>query len=224
MAHGGKKKLEAAQEGAPLWCIVYADMVTQLMAFFIMLFAISEVRSDKAMMITKSIHHALGRKMQPGGAAGTRAATSLAQFQAALETSLHGSDVQVLTVREGKMVAIGGHVLFDRGSAQLLPVSYKVLSEAADIVKGYRNRVDIRGHASQGEVGPGSRFADDWDLSWHRARAVADFLVRTGNIPEARLRVTGCSYFDPAAASMFADEDARNRRVEIVEVADLVSN
>ena len=219
----GKKKVEAAQEGAPLWCIVYADMVTQLMAFFIMLFALSEIRSDKGKILTSSIRVAFHGRRQFGGTMGARTVTSVAQAQAAIAQAIEGPDWKVRDIRGSGMVVIGGKVLFEKGSAELLPQSYAILRRTADVVEGYRNRVEVRGHASHGELSPGARFADEWELSFYRAKAVADFLVRVGKIDEKRLRVTGSSYHDPAAASMFGDEDMRNRRVEIVEVREMVT-
>jgi flagellar motor protein MotB len=87
-------------------------------------------------------------------------------------------------------------------------------------VKGYKNRVEIRGHASMGEARRGSRYRDEWELSFYRAKEVADFLVREKGISEGRLRVTGASFHSPAAESLFRDEDSRNRRVEIVEISE----
>lgn len=218
-----KKKVEEAKEGAPLWCIVYADLMTQLMAFFVMLFAMGEIKADKGRTIAESIRLALNQRRLDGGAMGVRATTGVARVEGAVPTAVEGSEIRVVsTSSEGRMVVIGGSTLFERGSAQLLPRSRRVLGEVADIVKGYRNRLEVRGHASQGELAPGSPFADEWELSWHRAKAVADFLSQVGGIDEKRLRITGSSYYDPAALSLFQHEDARNRRVEIVEVRELV--
>jgi chemotaxis protein MotB len=100
--------------------------------------------------------------------------------------------------------------------------AHGILEAAADMLTGYKNRIEIRGHASRGEVTDKSRFADEWELSFYRAKAVADFLVREGKISEKRLRVTGCSYHNPAAASLFKDDESRNRRVEIVEVGEFI--
>ena len=217
-------KKEPEEVSAPLWCLTYGDMITQCMAFFVMLFALSEVRSDKARQVMADISRAFNRQPAVGGAVGLRTATSFARHRkAALEVAITGPDLRVEYIRQGVKIAVGGRVLFKRGSADLLPSGFRKLREAAGMLKGYLNRVEIRGHASRGEVGAGSPYADEWELSWRRAKAVADFLVRQGKILEVRLRVTGCSYHDPAAASMFRDEDQRNRRVEIVAVGEFAS-
>ena len=124
-----------------------------------------------------------------------------------------------MSVARGRLIAIGGKVLFEKGSAQLRPAGHEILTEIADVVGGLRNPLEITGHASRNEVGPGSRFEDEWELSWRLARAVADYLVKVGNIPEDRLNIAGRSYHEAAAPSMIEDEDSHNRRVEILEVS-----
>ena len=214
-----KKKPE--EVSAPLWCLTYGDMITQCMAFFVMLFALSEVRSDRARQVLHEISRAFNRQPAVGGAVGLKTATSFARHRkAALEEAITGPEILVWSSPTGQRVVIGGSVLFKRGSAELLPGAHRVLGEAAGNLEGYHNRVEIRGHASQGELPGGSKYADEWELSFYRAKAVAGFLVREGRIKEKRLRVTGCSYYNPAAPSMFEDEDSRNRRVEIVEMGE----
>jgi len=219
----GRDKKQDEEISAPLWCLTYGDMITQCMAFFVMLFALSEVRSDKARKVAAEISRAFNRSPMTGGAVGLATATSFARFRkAALESAVTGADLRVQKLEEGQKIVVGGKALFKRGSAELRPRAFRVLREAADMLAGYKNRVEIRGHASRGEVSAGSRYSDEWELSFYRAKAVADFLVRDGKIKERRLRVTGSSYHHPAAASLFKDEDSRNRRVEIVEVGETV--
>jgi chemotaxis protein MotB len=213
-------KDEPEEISAPLWCLTYGDMITQCMAFFVMLFALSEVRSDKARMVAAQISRAFNRNSGSGGAVGLKTATSFARYRkAALESAVTGPDLRVLSFPQGRKIVIGGHVLFRRGGADLLPDGRRKIDEVVDMVKGYRNKIEIRGHASRNELSPGARW-DEWELSWYRAKAVADYLSKEKNIPESRLRISGASYWDPAEISMFANEEARNRRVELVEVGE----
>jgi chemotaxis protein MotB len=191
------------------------------MAFFVMLFALSEIKSDRVRIIAAEISRAFKRTNVTGGATGLKTATSFARFRKTSRvTAVTGPDLRVRSFPQGQKIVIGGHVLFPKGSADLLPGAHRVLSEVADMVRGYKNRLEVRGHASRNEVGAGSVHRDEWELSFKRAQAVADFMLRQGGIPEARLRITGCSYHDPAVESLFESEDSRNRRVEIVEVAE----
>ena len=216
------KKLRDVEPHSPLWCLTYGDMITQLTAFLLVLFTLASARGDQQKLVLQGVANAFNRyPWTSGGLARVRTATSVAQFQGASANAVHGPDVRVMSVARGRLIAIGGKVLFEKGSAQLRPAGHEILTEIADVVGGLRNPLEITGHASQGEVGPGAHFEDEWELSWRRARAVADFLVKTGNLPEDRLRLTGSSYYKPADLSMFSDEDSRNRRVEILVVSTL---
>lgn len=218
-----KEKKKDEEISAPLWCLTYGDMITQCMAFFVMLFALSEVRSDRARIVAAEISRAFNRSVRVGGAVGLNTATSFARFRkAALESAITGADLRVQKLAEGRKIVVGGKVLFKRGEAELRSGARRVLREAADMLTGYKNRVEIRGHASRGEVTGNTRYTDEWELSFYRAKAVAEFLVGDGKISEQRLRVTGCSYHNPAAASLFKDDESRNRRVEIVEVGEFI--
>ncbi|HOX05739.1 MAG TPA: OmpA family protein [Planctomycetota bacterium] len=214
------KKAHDAEPHAPLWCLTYGDMVTQLTAFFMVLFVMASAKGASRQEAAAGIRDRFNRyKNFSGNPLRSRAATSMAQFQGARANALIGPEVTVTSVARGRMIAIGGKTLFDKGSAQLRPASYETLSKIVDIVKGYKNQLEITGHASASEVGPGSRFEDEWELSWRRARAVAEFLAKTGNIPESRLMINSSSYHRAAAANLTGDEDSRNRRVEILEVS-----
>jgi len=214
------KKIHDAEPHSPLWCLTYGDMVTQLTAFFMVLFVMASAKGTQRQEMATGISGKFNRfKNVSGNPLRIRALTSMAQFQGARANATIGPEITVTAVARGRMIAIGGRTLFEKGSAQLRPAGYDALRSIIDIVKGYRNPLEITGHASRNEVGPGSRFEDEWELSWRRARAVADYLVKTGDIPESRLKITGSSYHDPATASMIEDEDSRNRRVEILEVS-----
>jgi chemotaxis protein MotB len=192
------------------------------MAFFVMLFALSEIRSDKYRQVAAEISRAFTRSPRVGGATGLRTATSFARHRrSALEASVTGPDLRVVKYDEGTRIVIGGKVLFERGSADLLPQAYQRLDETAQLLQGYKNRIEVRGHTSRGEVPQGSPYADDWELSFFRAKAVADYLINKCEIPEARLRVTGSSWHQPAASDLFSDEESGNRRVEVIEVGEL---
>jgi flagellar motor protein MotB len=219
------KKAHDAEPHAPLWCLTYGVMVTQLTAFFMVLFVMASAKGEKRQEVAAGIRDAFNHFSKTSGyPLKVRAATSLAQFQGARANAVIGPEVTVTSVARGRVIAIGGKTLFEKGSAQLKDASHATLTSIADMVKGYKNPLEITGYASRNEVGPGSRFEDEWELSWRRARAVADFLVKNGNIPESRMKITGGSFHHPAATSMYQDEDSLNRRVEILEVSMLDEN
>jgi chemotaxis protein MotB len=214
------KKIHDAEPHSPLWCLTYGDMVTQLTAFFMVLFVMATAKGVDRKAVATGIREKFNHfKSYSGNPLRVRTVTGMAQYQGARANATIGPEITVTAVARGRMIAIGGRTLFEKGSAQLRPSGYDTLRQIIDIVAGYRNPLEITGHASRNEVGPGSRFEDEWELSWRRARAVADYLVKVGNIPEDRLNIAGRSYHEAAAPSMIEDEDSHNRRVEILEVS-----
>ena len=88
----------------------------------------------------------------------------------------------------------------------------------AGFLAGGRSEIEIRGHAGDGPFPPVVPFRDALDLSYARARAVADIFVRAGIAPE-RIRITACGDADPLSEG--PDLEGANRRVEIVVHAKL---
>jgi chemotaxis protein MotB len=117
---------------------------------------------------------------------------------------------------------LGGRALFQEGSAQLLPGSEAVLTYVADWLRGFKNRVEITGHAAPGEAAVSGAYKDEWELAWARARSVADFLIYTCNIPANRLKLASAGSTDPASVTLFPDEATRFRRVEVVVTGEFI--
>lgn len=218
------KKAQQQDEGAPAWMLTYGDMVTQLLAFFIMLFAASEIQQTRWSAMVGSLQATLGvlprhpsltdplqlpvpaaRRAPPGGKLGTE-----------------GPEITLTTIEHGRKVTIASKVLFEEGKAELLSESHRYLLDVATLFRGTLNRLEVRGHAGRDEkIRPTGHYRDAMELSLARAKAVRDFLVREGALDEKRVFVVGCSYYSPAASDRFETERWGNWRVEIVETTEM---
>ena len=133
-----------------------------------------------------------------------------------------GIDDESQTIRPGKQSAVGGKLLFAVGSATLNPETTALLDEVAELIRGHRNIVLIKGHSSFDDLADGSTPQQRMDLSLRRAQAVADYLTSQRVEPEI-LRVQGCSTFEPVSRGTYTeDAQARNRRVEVEATDTLV--
>jgi chemotaxis protein MotB len=133
-----------------------------------------------------------------------------------------GVDDESQTIRPGKQSAVGGKLLFGPGSANLTPETTALLDEVAELIRGHRNIVLIKGHASFDDLADGSTPQQRMDLSLRRAQAVADYLTSQRVEPDI-LRVQGCSTFEPVSRGTYTeDAQARNRRVEVEATDTLV--
>jgi outer membrane protein OmpA-like peptidoglycan-associated protein len=132
-----------------------------------------------------------------------------------------GTDAEVTKIRDGKKTGIGGRLLFTPGQAELTPEARRDLDQIADQIRGHRQIVFVKGHASLDDFKDDVEPQRQMDLSIRRAQVIADYLVAAKVSPDI-LRVQGCSTFEPVVQRAYA-ENVRtlNRRVE-VEVTDTI--
>ena len=98
----------------------------------------------------------------------------------------------------------------------------RALDEIATEIRGHRNIIMIKGHASLDDFPGGASPELKMDLSLRRAQAAADYLTHKGVAPDM-IRVTGCSTFEPVLQRTYtANAQAVNRRVEVEVTATLV--
>ena len=218
-----KKKQEQQDEGAPAWMLTYGDMVTQLLAFFIMLFAASTIQQTRWSAMIGSLKASLGVLPRQLSAVSPLRLPVPKARRAPREGNIgiEGPNITVTQVEQGRKITVASKVLFEEGRAELLAESRQPLLEAADMFRGTLNRLEVRGHAARNENLAGGRYADTMALSLARGRAVRDFLVEQGRLPETRIFVVGCSYYRPVASDLFDEERWGNWRGEIVETTEL---
>jgi len=237
------KKCKCPPEGAPGWMTTFADMMTLLLCFFVLIVAFSEVKKeDKYQAVVEEIQQAFG--MHGGGGrlptdddpalsllqiletTRLRQEKILAQSRAE-DPGVDGKTRDVKTVREGDNYVIGGRISFEPGSADLRPEAKRQILNIVPELRGIRNLVKVKGHAASREVSPdGSPIDDLVGLSYQRARAVGDFLASEAvGIEPARIRLVAAGPAEPLNNRPFTTADQEpNRRVEIMLSESLVKD
>src|SRR4051812_12113966 len=88
-----------------------------------------------------------------------------------------GTDPEVTSIRLGRQSAVGGRLLFASGDATLSAETLAALDQIAVQVRGHRNVVMLKGHASLDDLPDSATAQQRMDLSLRRAQNVADYLV-----------------------------------------------
>ena len=232
------KKKKQAEEGAPLWVVTYGDMMSLLLCFFVILVAMSEVKKDETYRkVMESIKEAFGY----AGGIGTVPTNDSPEnsMVAQLETitiknmdmkvgespddGMEGRSTTVRKIREGLEFTLGGLTAFDEAGASLLPDAKRDLDFISGHIIGQNTKLEIRGHTAREVIAMDSTtYQDDWDLSYARARAVAEYL-RDKGIRMERVRLTACGASEPIKVQAYDTKSkASNRRVEIIVTEALV--
>lgn len=214
--------------GAPEWVVTYGDMMSLLLTFFIMLVSTSELKKDDAKFraMLNSIHQIFGPDWGKFGAPGASLTNkSLHDKLATLGESQSGGllkgnaphsgpggpNAPVRRVQDGKLITLGGPVMFDRFSAELSPQLKLDLDVLAPVMRKHPQRIEVRGHATAEPVPAGVNCGDAFDLSFARARNVAEYLIGKG-VPRHRLRVSAAGDTEPRTISR---DQTANRRVDV---------
>ena len=236
------KKCNCPPEGAPQWVMTYGDMMSLLLCFFIILVALSEIKKeDEYRAIVEEVKKAFGMKGGGGKVASPddpklSLMKRLEELQLRMtpkkqpsntdDPGMEGKEPQVTRVREGMLFTQGGRVTFEPGSADLSDRAKRNIKTVADLVRGYNNKIEIRGHAAAMELHAVSDFPDLWTLSYARAKAVMDFLTTAEvGIRADRIRLIANADAEPMVQRVYTSAQQQpNRRAEILVMEALIKD
>jgi chemotaxis protein MotB len=220
----GKSALENdrdADASTERWLISYADLITTLMVFFLALYVLQLARNKELENRTFDQHiNAKARDNAAPSASGIGPTTGgLATGRKALLVSLQTlRDKQQITfvnVSQGVEIAINAKVLFNSGDARLLPESFEVLNQVAEILKTQSTKnIVVEGHTDSLPIS-NAKYESNWELSSARAGAVVRFFVDRGIEPH-RLAAVGRADNVPVVVGDEARARAANRRVTVL--------
>src|ERR1700736_871983 len=237
MSKGRHKKAHAAEhENSERWLLTYADLITLLMVFFVVLYSMSSADTTKFKAVSAALQQAFNLDVLQGQAptsigegsalpsppADTMIDTTdvpqVTQIQNKIEAALQGTtqtpDVTVTVDREGVVIRLSGSYLFDSGRAELKPNSLAVLDAIASVIRPLENEVRIDGHTDSMPI-DSPRYPTNWELSAARALAVTRYLSETDDVRAGRLIAAGFGEYRPLVPNDTRDNRAQNRRVEI---------
>jgi len=234
-----EKKCPECKEGAPEWMTTYGDMVTLLMAFFVMLFAFSNIDAQKFEQVMQSFQGSAG--ILSGGVTlnqndlvfealpESNITETVQQVEENLEVLKETieeyielreleSEVSVEFDSRGLIIRFKDNALFDSGSATLKESSEDTLLFIAELLKNeeFMDRaVRVEGHTDNIPINT-LRFPSNWELSTTRSTNVIKFFINGGAIEPNRLSASGYGEYYPIADNTTPEGRAKNRRVDIV--------
>lgn len=233
-----------AEGGNDRWLLTYADMITLLMAFFIMMYSMSVIDVDKFNAAASSLRSEFGPgrpsshiaaggdgllpHFSRGGDDNLPAlAGNVESVRRELEDYIQENQLQdvIHTSRELRglvITVVSDNLLFSVGQAELRPPALAILDQIAELLGGLPNSIAIEGHTCSLPIST-SRYPSNWELSAARACAVVRHLIERWQIDPVRLAATGCADSRPVGSNESEETRALNRRVEIVILSDIGS-
>ena len=190
----------------------FCDIMCLCLTFFVLLFMLSEPKKPKLEATMKAFMAQLGvmpanRNPIPTFIPASRADPNMSRPTSGIPGNQ--PEVRDRIEDERQKFVIAGDELFRPGGTELSAPGQRILqNNIAPELKGFRNRIEVRGHADA--VSPEER--DAWSLGFARALAVMRFLVDYCGLDESRFRLISCGDKEPVNPA----DPAANRRVEIL--------
>lgn len=231
-----RRKKQTTHANHERWIVSYADFVTLLFAFFVVLFATANADRGKAGVVAAAVRAALN-ETKVGGAQGTAKPAALKQKQdehsaevtrtamellpsmqlleRELKPEIQRGTVELQMEARGLTISFKQAAFFDSGSDQIKPDAVSTIGKVGSALMKIQNQVRLEGHTDNIPISS-SRFSNNWVLSSSRAIAVLEVLTGEFQVPRARLAVGGYADVVPVASNDTEEGRARNRRVDVV--------
>lgn len=244
------------------WVIPYADMLTLLMALFLVLWSMGQTDASKVKQVTSGFADSLGMEGNGSGVGGQgvldgaisvikdaikpQVAPTINQAFKALEQQNEmvtqqqqgkealrelqetitqqvqaaglSADLDLRVEARGLVVSIVSEgVLFDAGSATLLPAGLAVLDRLAGSLASMGSQISVEGHTDDRPINT-SQFPSNMYLSTARASSVVEYLASRG-LDRKLLSAAGYADTRPRVPNTDDASRAENRRVDIAILA-----
>jgi len=192
------------------WLLSYADLITNLLLFFVVLLMAASISTTKMQQIAKAI-------------SGAEVPQSLESIKDEIDQRIQDLAMQELVrtdlADDGLKLSLDSGLVFASGEARIEPQMERIIASMLEVLTPYSDRYSfaVEGHTDSIPVTANSRYASNWDLSALRAIAVRDRLENTG-VHRDRIRVEGYADTRPLPEDSLvglelAERRARHRRV-----------
>ncbi|HZS50948.1 MAG TPA: OmpA family protein [Bryobacterales bacterium] len=222
------------------WLVSYADFITLLFAFFVVMFASSQVDKRKiaAMAATFDSYAAGGAQASRGNsrpAPSAQAAEAAApssqgaapgltmaelepsrdRLAAVLHREITSGEVEISLEPRGLVLSLKDSAFFAPGDDAVSPEARPILAKVAQALRQVPGEIRLEGHTDDRPIHSG-RFPSNWQLSTARSIAVLKVLTGELGFPPERLAVAGYGEYQPLESNETESGRRKNRRVDLV--------
>jgi chemotaxis protein MotB len=216
------------------WLVSYADFMTLLFAFFVVLYSSAQVDKAKMSSLSNAItagFQELGAGPGPGGnvavlsgvpadkahpsGSGETAEVIRHKLELGLPDELRHDTVSLRDTREGIVLSLREVGFFQSGSATLRANSMDAFDRIGSVLNSVAGNLRIEGHTDNVPIHT-AFFQSNWELSTARATEVIRLLLTREGIDPDRLSAAGYAEYHPIADNSTEDGRRLNRRVDIV--------
>ena len=235
------KKKHEEHENHERWLVSYADFITLLFAFFVVMYSVSSVNEGKYRVLSDSLAGSFSKtravgdlsmmnlpisknkpivvKDRPKAQDNTRSYLKVAN---AIATAKVPDGVKVSSTERGLSIRIADDTLFSSGSSAISPQIQEFLDLIAGMVSDLPNSIAVEGHTDNQPIRT-NEFPSNWHLSTARSNALIQYFIEEHQLQPDRFSSTGFAGTRPIESNSTVEGQASNRRVELIVLRDTKS-
>ncbi len=229
---GRKKKHEEEEhENHERWLLSYADFITLLMIFFIIMYAMSNLDKGKYEQLTAGLNQAMGdgsaiahSGTKVGGDVGTgtyeyeKLEKVKKEVDKYLKESSLSDSISTTIEKRGLVLSFNDNLFFDSGKADIKPEQIDKFTKIGEIIKESTVKdsyIRVEGHTDSVPMN-NELYKSNWDLSVMRSSNVAQILINKAGVKAEKVSATGYGEYRPKADNNTDEGKSANRRVDIL--------
>ena len=230
MSGVNQEEEKSEDPGAPGWMVTFADLMTLLLTFFVLLLSMSTLDNQRVKLALGSLRGSTG--VLDGGGQPREGRKEVVQIPKvsqgdtkSLMTRIEQVTQEKLDKASNDMIQIGhkdekvtmsipDSLLFAPGETDISPVAFPLLQDLAAVVGEGKSTVEVLGHSDN--TGPSGYYSSNWEVGAARALAVLLYIQTEGGVEGHRLKASTHGEFQPKFENTTELGRAKNRRVELV--------
>lgn len=223
-----RKRKADEHENLERWLLTYADLITLLLAFFIVMYSMSQVDAKRFGKMQEALSGVLRggtvaiKKGDQAGALPGQGVLNVGHLKSIGDAIKQGADkmgddkvVSTELTERGLVIHVMESALFREGSADLEPRAKAILDLVAEQIQSLPNHARIEGHTDNKPINT-IKYPSNWELSSARATEVVRYLVDGHGFDPKKVSALGYGEFRPMVVNNNDENRAKNRRVDIV--------
>lgn len=215
--------------GSGNWLMTYADFITLMMIFFIVLYTFTPgVEKNKFTAIIGAFQGNRGVLQYQSNFSDEilqidlQRAKNWERFYETIMDQELGETVQIELLPDGVKITLGEAALFETFSTALRPESEMILREVVMGLEKYEEEdvqiIEIHGHTDNRPVraAENRKYTSNWDLGAGRSISVMNYLQENSRVEPGQFIITSYAEHRPVVPNNTAENMQKNRRVEVL--------
>lgn len=209
--------------GGGAWKVAYADFVTAMMAFFLVMWIVAQNKPVRE-AVAGYFRDPSGSGLTPGGQGFLEGGAPRSKQGSDAKKKGGGGRIPSLAMLQNqKGMSVGASVTFPEASAALDDQGRERLNDVLPLLMGKKTKIELRAHVIRNMHADQHDVAAAWKMCYDRCLAVMDFLAQKGIDPD-RFRLSQAGPYEPQVTADDPMWKRRNSRVEIIMLNEYVDD